>query len=92
VSAVDAPPAFSLELDEGQRTLRDWLAGFARDLLRPNGAEWDRRGETPWEIIAEAARLGVYGTEMLDVFLSDRNGLVLPIYAEELFFGDAVWR
>jgi acyl-CoA dehydrogenase len=89
VSAVDAPPAFSFELDEDQRTLRDWLAGFARDVLRPNGAEWDRRGETPWEIIAEAARLGVYGTEMLDVFLSDRTGLVLPIYAEELFFGDA---
>lgn len=89
MSTAEAAPAFSLELDDEHRTLRDWLAGFAADVLRPNGAEWDRRAETPWHIIAEAARLGVYGTEMLNVFLSDQTGLALPIYAEELFFGDA---
>ena len=79
MSTAEAAPAFSLELDDQHRTLRDWLAGFAADVLRPNGAEWDRRAETPWYIIAEAARLGAYGIEMLNVFLSDQTGLALPI-------------
>ena len=53
-AAGDAPTtaAFSLELSEDQRDIRDWVHGFAEDVVRPAAAEWDEREETPWPIIA----------------------------------------
>lgn len=38
---------FSLELTDEQRELREWVHGFARDVVRPAAAEWDEREETP---------------------------------------------
>ncbi len=31
--------------------------------MRPAAAEWDEREETPWPIIQEAAKIGLYGFE-----------------------------
>ena len=42
---------FSLELTEDQIELRDWIHGFAADVIRPAAAEWDEREETPWPIL-----------------------------------------
>ena len=56
---------FSLDLNEEQRDLRDWVHGFAADVVRPAAAEWDEREETPWPIIQEAAKIGLYGFEFL---------------------------
>ena len=39
--------AFSLELSEDQRDVRDWVHGFAEGVVRPAAAEWDEREETP---------------------------------------------
>ena len=36
-------PEFSLALTEDQTELRDWVHGFARDVVRPVAAEWDAR-------------------------------------------------
>jgi alkylation response protein AidB-like acyl-CoA dehydrogenase len=80
---------FSLELSDTQRELRDWIHGFAADTLRPAGAEWDEREETPWPIIQEAAKIGLYGFEFLATSYADETGLSLPIANEELFWGDA---
>ena len=80
---------FSLHLSEEQRELRDWVHGFAKEVVRPAGAEWDEREETPWPIIQEAAKIGLYGFEALAQFWSDESGLTLPIVNEELFWGDA---
>jgi alkylation response protein AidB-like acyl-CoA dehydrogenase len=80
---------FSLDLSEEQRDLRDWVHGFAADVLRPAAAEWDRREETPWPIIAEAAKIGLYGFEFLATAWSDPTGLSLCLANEELFWGDA---
>ena len=33
--------SFSLQLSEEQTELRDWVHGFARDVIRPAAAEWD---------------------------------------------------
>ncbi len=38
---------FSLALTEEQRDLRDWVHGFAAQVVRPAAAEWDAREETP---------------------------------------------
>ena len=65
------------------------MHGFARNVVRPSAAEWDERDETPWPIIQEAAKIGLYGFEALQQFASDENGLSLPIVQEELFWGDA---
>ena len=80
---------FSLELGADQRDIRDWVAGFAAEVVRPAAAEWDEREETPWPVIAEAAKIGLYGFEAIAQFFGDPTGLTLPIVNEELFFGDA---
>ncbi|MBO4159642.1 acyl-CoA dehydrogenase family protein [Micromonospora antibiotica] len=80
---------FSLDLNEEQRDLRDWVHGFAAEVVRPAAAEWDAREETPWPIIQEAAKIGLYGFEFLATCWADPTGLSLPIASEELFWGDA---
>ncbi len=85
----DETPPFNLELSEDQQTIRDWVHGFAADVVRPAAAEWDEREETPWPVIAEAAKIGLYGFEALAQFYADPSGLTLPIVNEELFWGDA---
>ncbi|WP_320067293.1 acyl-CoA dehydrogenase family protein [Micromonospora sp. RTGN7] len=80
---------FSLDLNEEQRDLRDWVHGFAADVVRPAAAEWDEREETPWPVIQEAAKVGLYGFEFLATCWADPTGLSLPIASEELFWGDA---
>jgi acyl-CoA dehydrogenase len=80
---------FSLELSEDQREIRDWVHGFAEGVVRPAAAEWDEREETPWPVIQEAAKIGLYGFEAIAQFWADDSGLTLPIVNEELFWGDA---
>jgi len=80
---------FSLDLNEEQRDMRDWLHGFAKEVVRPAAAEWDAREETPWPIIQEAAKIGLYGFEFVANCWADPTGLSLPIANEEIFWGDA---
>src|SRR5207244_4299799 len=49
-----AESPFTLELSDDQRDIRDWVHGFAEDVVRPAAAEWDEREETPWPVIQEA--------------------------------------
>lgn len=80
---------FSLALTEEQQDLRNWVHGFAAQVVRPAAAEWDAREETPWPVIQEAARIGLYGFESLADLYGDPTGLSLQIANEELFWGDA---
>jgi acyl-CoA dehydrogenase len=82
-------PEFSLDLNEEQRDLRGWVHGFASEVVRPAGGEWDEREETPWPVIQEAAKIGLYGFEFLANAWADPTGLSLCISNEELFWGDA---
>jgi acyl-CoA dehydrogenase len=81
--------SFNLDLTNEQTELRDWAHGFAADVIRPAGAEWDEREETPWSIIQEAAKIGLYSFDTLAELWADPTGLSLPIVNEELFWGDA---
>jgi acyl-CoA dehydrogenase len=85
----DEPAPFSLALSQDQKDIRDWVHGFATGVVRPAAAEWDEREEFPWPIVAEAAKIGLYGFESIAQFYSDPTGLTLPIVNEELFWGDA---
>ncbi|GAA4957359.1 acyl-CoA dehydrogenase family protein [Actinoplanes utahensis] len=79
---------FWLDLNDEQRELRDWVHGFAESVIRPAAAEWDEREETPWPVLQEAAKIGLYGFEFLANTWSDQSGLSLPIANEEMFWGD----
>ena len=81
---------FSLQLNEDQQQLQSWVHEFADTVLRPAGEEWDEREETPWPILQEAAKIGLYGMDfMAQALMGDPTGLTLPVTIEELFWGDA---
>jgi hypothetical protein len=40
-------PKFTLELNQDQKDIREWVHGFAEGVVRPAAAEWDEREETP---------------------------------------------
>src|SRR3954447_1637127 len=88
-AAAPSEPTFSLALTQDQKDIRDWVHGFSENVIRPAAHEWDEREETPWPIIQEAAKIGLYGFEALQQFAADESGLSLPIVQEELFWGDA---
>jgi alkylation response protein AidB-like acyl-CoA dehydrogenase len=80
---------FSLALNEDQLQIQKWVHEFAERTIRPAAAEWDEREETPWPIIQEAAKIGLYGWESMAQFFADPTGLTMGIVNEELFWGDA---
>ncbi|WP_329201105.1 acyl-CoA dehydrogenase family protein [Streptomyces sp. NBC_01435] len=80
---------FTLELNDDQKQVRDWLHGFAADVIRPAASEWDEREETPWPIIQEAAKVGIYSLDFYAQQFFDPTGLGIPMAMEELFWGDA---
>jgi acyl-CoA dehydrogenase len=88
-AGTDEGPRFTLELNQDQKDIREWVHGFAEGVVRPAAEEWDEREETPWPVIQEAAKIGLYSFEALGQFFADETGLTLPIANEELFWGDA---
>ncbi|MEC8829319.1 MAG: acyl-CoA dehydrogenase family protein, partial [Actinomycetota bacterium] len=81
---------FNPELNEDQLQIQQWVHDFATDVVRPVAAEWDEREETPWPVIEEAAKIGLYSWEfMAEAMMNDPTGLTMPVALEELFWGDA---
>ncbi|WP_326812501.1 acyl-CoA dehydrogenase family protein [Streptomyces scopuliridis] len=80
---------FTLDLNDDQKQIRDWLHGFAADVIRPAAAEWDEREQTPWPVIQEAAKVGIYSLDFYAQQFFDPTGLGIPMAMEELFWGDA---
>ena len=80
-------PSFALTEDQVQ--LRDWVHDFAATVVRPAAADWDEREETPWPILQQAAKIGLYSFEFLHTSFGDETGLTMPLVNEELFWGDA---
>jgi alkylation response protein AidB-like acyl-CoA dehydrogenase len=82
-------PEFSLELNEDQTQIQKWVHDFAENVVRPAAHEWDEREETPWPLIQEAAKIGLYSVDFILNCFEDATGLLLPVVNEELFWGDA---
>ena len=80
---------FSLELPEDVVDVRDWVHDFAAQIVRPAAAEWDEREETPWPIIQEAAKVGLYSMDLFATQAAEPSGLGILTVFEEMFWGDA---
>lgn len=80
---------FALELNDDQKAVRDWIHGFAADVMRPAATEWDEREEFPWPVVQEAAKIGLYSLDFYAQQFFDPTGLGVPLTLEELFWGDA---
>ena len=80
---------FCPELGDDVVQVRDWVRAFARDVIRPAGAEWDEREETPWPVIQEAAKIGLYSLDFFATQWFEESGLAIPVVFEEIFWGDA---
>jgi alkylation response protein AidB-like acyl-CoA dehydrogenase len=88
-SDLDTPGAFSLDLGPDLREMRDWVHGFAAGTIRPAASEWDEREETPWPVLEEAAKVGLYSLDFFGQQWLEPSGLGIPVAFEELFWGDA---
>ncbi|GAB3213178.1 acyl-CoA dehydrogenase family protein [Marinactinospora thermotolerans] len=86
--SAETGPGFSLDLGEDLREIRDWTHAFARDVIRPAAAEWDEREETPWPILQEAAKIGLYSLDMWAQQWLEPSGVGVPVIIEELYWGD----
>ncbi|TRW84785.1 acyl-CoA dehydrogenase [Mycolicibacterium sp. 018/SC-01/001] len=80
---------FSLELSSDLLDVQKWVHEFAADVVRPAAAEWDEREETPWPIIQEAAKVGLYSMEFFAEQAAEPSGLGMIVAFEEMFWGDA---
>jgi alkylation response protein AidB-like acyl-CoA dehydrogenase len=80
---------FSLDLNDDQLQLRQWVHDFAKDVIRPVAPEYDEKEETPWPVIEEAAKIGLYSWEFIANAFSDPTGITFPMVSEELTWGDA---
>ena len=80
---------FSLELSDDVREMRDWVHEFAAKVIRPAAAEWDEREQTPWPILQEAAKVGLYTLDFFTQQALEPSGLGIPVAFEELFWADA---
>src|ERR1700694_641674 len=80
---------FSLELNEDQPQIQKWVHDFAENVIRPVAHEWDEREETPWPVIEEAAKIGLYSFDFVANAFGDPTGLLLPVVMEEMSWGDA---
>jgi alkylation response protein AidB-like acyl-CoA dehydrogenase len=80
---------FSLELNEDQLQIQQWVHDFAADVIRPAAPEWDEREEMPWSIIEEAAKIGLYSMDFIANAFGDPTGITFPVVSEELAWGDA---
>ena len=82
-------PEFSLSLDEDQLQIQKWVHDFAETVIRPVAHEWDEREETPWPVIREAAKIGLYSLDFMANAFADPTGILLPVVMEEMGWGDA---
>ena len=80
---------FSMQLNDDQLQIKDWIHQFAVDQIRPHAQEWDDREEFPWPVVQEASKIGLYGFEFLMNAMTDTTGLTMPVAIEEIFWGDA---
>src|SRR5260370_19657418 len=86
---AQAAAGFSLDLSPDVAEMRDWVHEFAQNVIRPAGAEWDEREETPWPILQEAAKIGLYSLDFFAQQWLEPTGLGTAVAFEELFWGDA---
>jgi alkylation response protein AidB-like acyl-CoA dehydrogenase len=87
-----SPELFDLTLSDEQQMMRDTLAGFASEQLRPAATAADAACETPRELLVAAAELGIGSMQVHEelggVGGTERTVMTNAIIAEALAHGD----
>ncbi|MDQ3933496.1 MAG: acyl-CoA dehydrogenase family protein [Actinomycetota bacterium] len=72
-----------------QQEWRDYCHRFARDVIRPVAAKYDREQSVPWDVIKEARKAELSGLDYLQKMATDPDGMLAVIYTEEMHWGCA---
>jgi alkylation response protein AidB-like acyl-CoA dehydrogenase len=89
MSDEQASGGFTLDLSDDVRQMQKWVHEFAASVIRPAAAEWDEREETPWPVLEEAAKVGLYSLDFFAEQWFEPSGLGTPVAFEEIYWGDA---
>ncbi len=76
-------------LNDEQLEWRQRVRAFATDVIRPAAPLHDREESVPWEVMKAANAAGLSGLAAIEKTGVDPDGLLGPIYAEEMHFGCA---
>src|SRR3954470_5567741 len=76
-------------LSDEQLAFQRHCHAFARDVMRPAAARYDREQAVPYDVIRDARARGLHGMPYLERVGADEDGLMNAIYAEELHWGCA---
>ena len=82
-------PGMDFRLSDDQLEFQRHCHAFARDVMRPAAARYDRDQTVPHDVIREARARGLHGMPYLERVGADESGLMNAIYAEELHWGCA---
>ena len=76
-------------LNDEQTEFKEYCRRFAAEVIRPAAPKHDAEESVPWEVIKEARKWGLHGLDQIQRMGADPDGLLSPIYAEELHWGCA---
>ena len=76
-------------LNDEQIEFQQTCRRFAREVIRPVAAKYDREESVPWEAIKAAREWGLHGLDHIQRMGQDPDGVFSCIYAEELHWGCA---
>jgi acyl-CoA dehydrogenase len=79
----------NFQLTDDQLAFQERCHAFARDVMRPVAAHYDREQEVPYEVVRQARAAGLHGLDLLQEMGADPDGAMGVIYAEELHWGCA---
>ena len=97
MTTATAPPALdpldflALDalLDDEERAIRDTVRQFVREHVIPEVGDWFERGILPREVIAELAKLGLFGMHLEGYGLPGASSVAYGLTCTELEAGDA---
>jgi len=76
-------------LDDEERAIRDTVRQFVRDNVLPEIGDWFEKGILPRELMAELAKLGLYGMHLDGYGLPGSSAVAYGLTCLELEAGDA---
>jgi glutaryl-CoA dehydrogenase len=90
-AALDPLDLLALDalLDEEERAIRDTVRQFVQEHVVPDVGDWFERGILPREVIAELAKLGLFGMHLHGYGLPGASSVAYGLTCLELEAGDA---
>jgi len=76
-------------LDDEERAIRDTVRAFVRERVLPDVGDWFEQGILPRELLAELAKLGLYGMHLEGYGLPGASSVAYGLTCLELEAGDA---